>query len=76
MHLFRRKQKIDFQLLARQGVISGPYRTRQLPSLAWVFSSPGPLPIWIRYRTKRELDLIERPEEVRTAKRSLLFGLF
>ena len=63
--------------MARKGSISGPYKTRQLTSIACRLREPGPLPLWVRYRTRRELDAIERMEEPpRPVKRSILFGLF
>ncbi len=63
--------------LAETGAISGPYKTRQLPRIARLLREPGPLPLWVRYRTRRELDAIERMEEPpRPVRRSVLFGLF
>ena len=64
--------------MARKGSISGPYKTRQLPRIARMLREPGPLPLWVRYRTRRELDAIERMEEEppRPVRRSVLFGLF
>ena len=64
--------------MARKGSISGPYKTRQLPRIARLLREPGPLPLWVRYRTCRELDAIERMEEEppRPVRRSVLFGLF
>lgn len=63
--------------LAETGAVAGPYKDRQLPSLAWVLREPGPLPLWLRYRTRRELEVIERSEIAPPpVKRSLLFGLF
>ena len=63
--------------MARKGSISGPYKTRQLPRIARMLREPGPLPLWVRYRTRRELDAIERMEEPpRPVRRSVLFGLF
>ena len=63
--------------LAKTGAISGPYKTRQLPRFARLLREPGPLPIWVRYRTRRELDAIERMEDPpRPVRRSVLFGLF
>ncbi len=63
--------------LAETGAISGPYKTRQLPRIARLLREPGPLPLWVRYRTRRELDVIERMEDPpRPVKRSILFGLF
>ena len=63
--------------LAETGAISGPYKTRQLPRIARLLREPGPLPLWVRYRTLRELDAIERMEDPpRPVKRSILFGLF
>lgn len=63
--------------MARKGSISGPYKTRQLTSFACRLREPGPLPLWVRYRTRRELDAIERMEEPpRPVKKSILFGLF
>lgn len=65
------------RLLAEKGSVSGPYRSRQLPRIARLLREPGPLPIWVRYRTRRELDAIERMEEPpRPVRRSVLFGLF
>lgn len=49
----------DCEMLASKGSVSGPYRTRTLPSLAWAFSERGPLPVWMRFKTRRELDKIE-----------------
>ena len=49
----------DCEMLASKGSVSGPYRTRTLPSLAWVFNSNAPLPVWLRFKTRRELDKIE-----------------
>ena len=64
--------------LAETGAISGPYKARQLPRIARLLREPGPLPLWVRYRTCRELDAIERMEEEppRPVRRSVLFGLF
>ena len=63
--------------LAETGAISGPYKTRQLPRIARLLREPGPLPLWVRYMTRRELDVIERMEDPpRPVKRSILFGLF
>ena len=63
--------------LAETGAISGPYKTRQLPRVARLLTEPGPLPLWVRYRTRRELDAIERMEDPpRPVRRSVLFGLF
>lgn len=63
--------------LAETGAISGPYKTRQLPRIARLLREPGPLPLWVRYRTRRELDVLDRMEDPpRPVKRSLLFGLF
>ena len=63
--------------MARSGVIKGPYRSRQLTSFACRLTEPGPLPLWVRYRTRRELDAIERMEDPpRPVRRSILFGLF
>jgi len=63
--------------MARKGSIAGPYKTRQLPRVALLLREPGPLPLWVRYRTRRELDAIERMEEPpRPVRRSVLFGLF
>jgi hypothetical protein len=73
----RAHSDIDFERLAETGAISGPYKTRQLTSFACLLREPGPLPLWVRYRTRRELDAIERMEEPpRPVKRSILFGLF
>ena len=67
----------DFEQMARKGSISGPYKTRQLTSIACRLREPGPLPLWVRYRTRRELEVIERMEEPpRPVRRSILFGLF
>lgn len=46
-------------MLASKGSVSGPYRTRTLPSLAWVFKEGAPLPVWLRFKTRRELEKIE-----------------
>ena len=63
--------------MARKGSISGPYKTRQLPRIARMLREPGPLPLWVRYRTCRELEVIERAEFAPPpVKRSVLFGLF
>ena len=63
--------------MALKGSIAGPYKTRQLPRIARLLTEPGPLPLWVRYRTRRELDAIERAEFTPPpVKRSLLFGLF
>ena len=63
--------------MARKGSISGPYKTRQLPRIARMLREPGPLPLWVRYRTRRELEVIERAEFAPPpVKRSVLFGLF
>ena len=64
--------------LAETGAISRPYKTRQRPRIARLLREPGPLPLWVRYRTRRELDAIERMEEEppRPVRRSVLFGLF
>ena len=63
--------------MARKGSIAGPYKTRQLPRIARLLREPGPLPLWVRYRTRRELDVLDRMEDPpRPVKRSLLFGLF
>ena len=63
--------------MARKGSIAGPYKTRQLTRIACLLREPGPLPLWVRYRTLRELDAIERMEEPpRPVKKSILFGLF
>ena len=63
--------------LAETGAISGPYKARQLLSFAYRLREPGPLPLWVRYRTRRELDAIERMEFTPPpVKRSILFGLF
>lgn len=63
--------------MARKGSISGPYKTRQLTSFACRLREPGPLPLWVRYRTRRELEVIERAEFAPPpVKRSVLFGLF
>jgi len=63
--------------MARKGSISGPYKTRQLTSFACRLREPGPLPLWVRYRTRRELEVIERMEDPpRPVKKSILFGLF
>lgn len=63
--------------LAETGAISGPYKARQLTSFACRLREPGPLPIWVRTLTRRELDVIERMEEPpRPVRRSVLFGLF
>ena len=63
--------------LAETGAISGPYKTRQLPRIARLLREPGPLPLWVRYRTRRELEVIERMEDPpRPVRRSVLFGLF
>lgn len=63
--------------LAETGAISGPYKTRQLPRIARLLREPGPLPLWVRYMTRRELEVIERAEFAPPpVKRSLLFGLF
>ena len=63
--------------LAETGAISGPYKARQLPRFARLLREPGPLPLWVRYRTLRELDAIELMEDPpRPVKRSILFGLF
>ena len=73
----RAHSDIDFERLAETGAISGPYKTRQLPRVARLLTEPGPLPLWVRYRTRRELDVIERMEDPpRPVKRSILFGLF
>lgn len=73
----RAHSDIDFERLAKTGAISGPYKTRQLTSIACRLREPGPLPLWVRYRTRRELDVIERMEDPpRPVKRSILFGLF
>ena len=67
----------DFEQMARKGSISGPYKTRQLTSFACRLREPGPLPLWVRYRTRRELEVIERMEDPpRPVRRSILFGLF
>ena len=67
----------DFEQMARKGSISGPYKTRQLTSFACRLREPGPLPLWVRYRTRRELEVIERMEDPpRPVKKSILFGLF
>ena len=63
--------------MALKGSIAGPYKARQLPRIARLLREPGPLPLWGRYRTRRELDAIERMEEPpRPVRRSILFGLF
>ena len=63
--------------MARKGSISGPYKTRQLPRVARLLREPGPLPLWVRYRTRRELEVIERAEFAPPpVKRYLLFRLF
>lgn len=49
----------DYEMLASKGSVSGPYRARTLPSLAWVFNDNAPLPVWLRFKTRRELDKIE-----------------
>ena len=65
------------RLLAEKGSVSGPYRSRQLPRVARLLREPGPLPLWVRYMTRRELEVIERAEFAPPpVKRSLLFGLF
>lgn len=73
----RAHSDIDFERLAKTGAIAGPYKTRQLPRIARLLREPGPLPLWVRYRTLRELDVLDRMEDPpRPIKRSLLFGLF
>lgn len=73
----RAHSDIDFERLAKTGAIAGPYKTRQLPRIARLLREPGPLPLWVRYRTRRELDVIESAEEPpRPVRRSILFGLF
>ena len=63
--------------MALKGSIAGPYKARQLPRVARLLREPGPLPLWVRYRTRCELDAIERMEEPpRPVRRSILFGLF
>ncbi len=63
--------------MARKGSIAGPYKTRQLPRVARLLTEPGPLALWVRYRTRRELDAIERMEDPpHPVRRSVLFGLF
>ena len=65
------------RLLAEKGSVSGPYRSRQLPRIARLLREPGPLPLWVRYMTRRELEVIERAEFAPPpVKRSLFFGLF
>ena len=62
------------QRLAENGHVSGPYKARQLPSLATVFESTGPLPLWLRFQPRKIFDLIDTPPD--KARRSRLFGLF
>lgn len=63
--------------MARKGSISGPYKTPQLLNFAYRLREPGPLPLWVRGLTRRELEVIERAgEEPPPVRRSILFGLF